>query len=1127
MKKHAPPDTVSCRLMKAITRARFFILLVAVLSLPLISAASASYVRRSLAKSSEPAVAAAKPSAARPAAREVAPEPASFQPLLAPMPFLTGEDIQIYQSDCTTPATEFNLGQTVCAKLTGAPTGLRPTQLLRRIVLVGPSGYIRGKLSVPGNSSTASLTFTIPTNDTTVVGLDTVDNRGGWQAASLTSDGQIMAETNFTVSDPTNKAAELVLSEAANVPEIAPGFNITFRAYLSNLGPDDSEDVVFTAPEPANASFVSASAETGSDFTCTTTGGETTCSAESLPAGTTVSFTLTYDVSGAAPSGSSIVSATSVTSTTAQRSTRDKSAEAAVTVSTTAVPAACNLTCPANVVATANTTVGGQQGAFVTFGAASVEGNCGAVSNSPTSGSFFTVGTHTVTSSAAGDNGVPGDSCTFTVKVLDTPAPTISCPADKIATDTDSSGDETVAVGTPTFTASGGGTVAGVRSDSSAAEPKALNDPYPTGLTTITWTVTDADGRTASCTQRVNVNSSACGTDTQTPTITAPADVTVGTGAINPGCTVTLDDELGQPEVEDNCAVTVTITGAPAGNNFAPGTYTLTYTAKDGAGNHASDTQVVTVVDDTPPIIAAPPDAAYTCLNNVPAANANQARGPVVGPDGQFVRDTNGELVFSGPPFENCGTVNVSVSESATGVGSAASPRVITRTFTASDNHGNSSSAAQTITVTDPTPPTVALNGAASVTVECHTSFTDPGATASDNCGAASVAVTGSVNVNVPGIYTLTYTATDGVGNTASVQRTVTVVDTTPPAISCPADLVVDFNPAVGGAVVNYTAPSGTDSCAGVLTANQTTGLASGATFPLGTTTNTFVVTDGAGLTASCSFKVTVALTSIVGVDSVSITGAGPVDSYDSNVGYPASKGSLASVVSNGTITMTGSAKVAGNVRSTRAGVVMSGSSKVTGNATAGTTVSRSGSATVDGTITNNALAPVIALPAVSACGPPYSANSGISGSYSYNASTGDLSLSGVNIATLANGTYCFHNLSVGNSAQLKVNGPVTIKLTGTLSVSGAAFINNTTLIPSNLVILSSYGGSNGVSFGNSGNAHLLIYAPNTGVTISGASPLFGTAAGKSITISNSGMLHYDTRLQSVWPGVWQSIFGP
>ena len=43
-----------------------------------------------------------------------------------------------------------------------------------------------------------------------------------------------------------------------------------------------------------------------------------------------------------------------------------------------------------------------------------------------------------------------------------------------------------------------------------------------------------------------------------------------------------------------------------------------------------------------------------------------------------------------------------------------------------------------------------------------------------------------------------------------------------------------------------------------VASVTQTAGLASGATFPIGTTTNTFVVTDASGNTETCSFTVTV-----------------------------------------------------------------------------------------------------------------------------------------------------------------------------------------------------------------------------------------------------------------------------
>jgi hypothetical protein len=86
------------------------------------------------------------------------------------------------------------------------------------------------------------------------------------------------------------------------------------------------------------------------------------------------------------------------------------------------------------------------------------------------------------------------------------------------------------------------------------------------------------------------------------------------------------------------------------------------------------------------------------------------------------------------------------------------------------------------------------------------------------------------------------------------------VIPTVPnvaPVISCPGNISVNSTPGVCGAVVTYSTPVGTDVCPVVGTV-QTAGLPSGATFPVGTTTNTFVVTDASGLTATCSFNVTV-----------------------------------------------------------------------------------------------------------------------------------------------------------------------------------------------------------------------------------------------------------------------------
>ena len=77
------------------------------------------------------------------------------------------------------------------------------------------------------------------------------------------------------------------------------------------------------------------------------------------------------------------------------------------------------LSCPANI------SVGndaGQCGAVVSFPDATFTGNCGTVSASPASGSFFPVGTTTVTVTGQRLDG-SSDTCTFTVTVNDTEAP--------------------------------------------------------------------------------------------------------------------------------------------------------------------------------------------------------------------------------------------------------------------------------------------------------------------------------------------------------------------------------------------------------------------------------------------------------------------------------------------------------------------------------------------------------------------------------------------------------------------------------------------------------------------------------------------------------------------------------
>ncbi len=178
-------------------------------------------------------------------------------------------------------------------------------------------------------------------------------------------------------------------------------------------------------------------------------------------------------------------------------------------------------------------------------------------------------------------------------------------------------------------------------------------------------------------------------------------------------------------------------------------------------------------------------------------------------------------------------------------------------TLTVVDTGGGSDSDDMVINIVDTQAPVITVNGADPFTVECHTSFVDPGATANDGCaGSVPVTPSGTVDVNTPGSYLITYSATDGV-NPATANRTVNVVDTTPPAISCPANIVAMLPPnsMATSMVVNYPAVTATDSCSASVTVNSTP--ASGSIFPVGATTVNASASDGTN-NSNCSFTVTV-----------------------------------------------------------------------------------------------------------------------------------------------------------------------------------------------------------------------------------------------------------------------------
>ena len=137
---------------------------------------------------------------------------------------------------------------------------------------------------------------------------------------------------------------------------------------------------------------------------------------------------------------------------------------------------------------------------------------------------------------------------------------------------------------------------------------------------------------------------------------------------------------------------------------------------------------------------------------------------------------------------------------------------------------------------------------------QCGAVVSYPPPTATPGCGTVTCAPP-SGSFFPKGTTTVTCTASAG----PTCQFTVTVNDTQPPSITCPANITTGANTTQGttvGALVGYAAPTVSDNCPGVGAPNCTP--ASGSFFPTGVTTVTCSVADAVGNSASCSFTVTV-----------------------------------------------------------------------------------------------------------------------------------------------------------------------------------------------------------------------------------------------------------------------------
>ena len=383
------------------------------------------------------------------------------------------------------------------------------------------------------------------------------------------------------------------------------------------------------------------------------------------------------------------------------------------------------------------------------------------------------------------------------------------------------------------------------------------------GVYAVTLTVNNGEG-TDSTTQTVTVDDPPTAAFTSSPASVATPDASVnfnasGSAPGDPSGAITdYTWNFG-----DNSPIDDTGGTAAASHAFtSPGIYTVTLTATDDLGVSATATEQVTVDS---------PAAAFTIT---PATVV--APGAPITFDASGSTDPEGTITDyqwnfgDGTPVDDAGT--------STGVQRAYAARgTYTVTLTATNNFGQTSTTTHTVTVDDaPTaaftssPATVAAPGA---TVNFNASASAPGAsggtiadyswnfgdgTPVDDTGGTATA---SHAYTLPGTYTITLTATDDLGVSATTTELITI--DAPTAAFTPSATV-----SAPGATVSFDASGSTDPEGTITDYNWNLGhysVDTGSTPSLqhqfwhrGVRTVTLTVTNNFGQTSTATHTVTI-----------------------------------------------------------------------------------------------------------------------------------------------------------------------------------------------------------------------------------------------------------------------------
>ncbi len=456
--------------------------------------------------------------------------------------------------------------------------------------------------------------------------------------------------------------ADLAITISASPDPLVKNSNITYTITVTNNGPDTALGVVVSDELPSVAGFVSCSSTNGG--VCGGSDNNRTVSFDAIAAGSSATITIVAAVS-------CDVADTLGNSATVQSCSIDPSSIdnfATVTVSVTDPPP--SITCAGDITQPSSSIT---CSTMVVFPDPAVTDNCPGTSVlcSPPSSTVFPVGATTVSCTAT-DSGGNTASCSFTVTVIDTQPPVISCPAG-VTAQTGAGCEASVPDLISSVTASDNCGAGGALTVTQSPAAGAL---VGLGTHTITVTATDAAGNSATCTTTLTV------VDVTPPQVSCPAPLTASVGA---NCSAAVPNISQSITASDNCtSVTALVRSQTpaAGAAVGAGAHTITVTVRDAAGNTASCSTTLTVIDTAPPTIAA-------CASNktITADASGQA----------VVPNLTGEVSAS----DNCAVVSITQSPAA---GAIAGTGTTTVVITVRDAAGNAVTCSATVTVTSGAP---------------------------------------------------------------------------------------------------------------------------------------------------------------------------------------------------------------------------------------------------------------------------------------------------------------------------------------------------------------------------------------------------------------------------------------